>query len=260
MLNILKTDFYKAFRTPSFWVISVITILSSLLSSFLCFWILTQPEFLEKPEAIKLLEVNGIYNNFFKDANEIMTGCIFLIGIFAVMFFVSEFNYGTIKNIASKGYRREYIYISKFVTAIVVAIISLLLSFLTAFITAQIMINNKISGFFDYNAEFHTSLSKQALLVVTYISIAILLAMLFRSLGPALSVFLAYFFLENSIVQLINKLIHDVFNSDFSVAPYFINGAFSNPDKTVQGVIVLLVYIVVTTAIGFYTFRKRDIN
>lgn len=251
MLNILKTDFYKAFRTPSFWVISVITILSSLLSSFSIFWLLTQPEFAE------LIEIAP---GFFQTVPGVTSGCIFLIGIFAVMFSVSDFNYGTIKNIASKGYRREYIYISKFVTAIGVAIISLLLSFLTAFITAQIMINNKISGFFDYNAEFHLSLSKQALLIVAYISIAVLLAMLFRSLGPALSVFLAYFFLQNSIVQLINKLIHDVFNSDFSVAPYFINGAFSDPDKTVQGVIVLLVYIVVTTAIGLYTFRKRDIN
>lgn len=251
MLNILKTDFYKTFRTPSFWVISVITILSSAFLSFSFFWYLTQPEFAE------LIEIAP---GFFQTVPVVTSECIFLIGIFAVMFSVSDFNYGTIKNIASKGYRREYIYISKFITAIGFAIINFLLSFLTAFIAAQIMINNKIPGFFDYNAEFHTSLSKQALLVVTYISIALLLAMLFRSLGPALSVFLAYFFLQNSIVQLINKLIHDVFNSDFSVAPYFINSAFSDPDKTVQGVIVLLVYIGVTTAIGLYTFRKRDIN
>lgn len=257
MLNILKTDFYKAFRTPSFWVISVITILSSLLSSFSLFWLLTQPEFMAQPELAVFMDIP---TNFFGAIPRIITGCIFLIGIFAVMFSVSDFNYGTIKNIASKGYRREYIYFSKFVAAIGIAIINLLLSCLTAFITAQIMINNKISGFFDYNNEFFVSLSKQLLTIVAYISIAVLLAMLFRSLGSALSVFLAYFFLEDSIVQLINKLIHDVFNSDFSVAPYFINGVFSDPNKTVQGVIVLLIYIVVTTAIGLYTFRKRDIN
>ena len=84
--------------------------------------------------------------------------------------------------------------------------------------------------------------------------------MLIRSLGASLAIFLAFVFLEGSAVQLIDKLIHDVFNSDFSVAPYFINGAFSNPDQTVQGVIVLAVYIVVATAVGLYTFRKRDIN
>lgn len=251
MLNILKTDFYKAFRTPSFWVISVITILYSALTSFSLFWLFTQPEFTEFLDAVP---------GFFQNVPAVMSSCIFLIGIFAVMFSVSDFNYGTIKNIASKGYRREYIYLSKFATAIGFAIITLLLSFLTSFITAQIMVNTKIPGFFNYNEEFHNTLLKQALSIIAYISVALLLAMLFRSLGSALSVFLVYFFLENSAVQLINKLIHDVFNSDFSVAPYSIVGAFSNPDKTVQGVIVLLVYIVVTTAIGLYTFRKRDIN
>lgn len=122
------------------------------------------------------------------------------------------------------------------------------------------MVNTKISEFFKYNEDFHTLLSKYALSIVAYISIAILLAMLFRSLGSALSIFLVFFFLENSAVQLINKLIHNIFNSDFSVAPYSISGAFTDPDKTVQGVIVVLVYIAAATAIGLYTFRKRDIN
>lgn len=252
MLNILKTDFYKAFRTPSFWVISIITIFSSLMSSIAVFWLYTAPEFSEF--------ISAVQPNFFQTVPQVLIGCVFLIGIFAVMFSVSDFNYGTIKNIASKGYRREYIYLSKFVTAIGFAIITLLLSFLTSFITAQIMVNTKISEFFKYNEDFHTLLSKYALSIVAYISIAILLAMLFRSLGSALSIFLVFFFSENSAVQLINKLIHDIFNSDFSVAPYSISGAFTDPDKTVQGVIVVLVYIVVTTAIGLYTFRKRDIN
>lgn len=252
MLNILKTDFYKAFRTPSFWVISVITILYSALTSFSFFWIFTQPEFTEL--------INAVQPNFFQTVPQTLFACALPIGIFAVMSSVSDFNYGTIKNIASKGYGREYIYFSKFVTAIVFAIITLLLSFLTSFITAQIVVNTKIPDFFKYNEDFYIVLSKIALSIVAYISIAILLAMLFRSLGSALSIFLIFFFLESSIIELINKLIHDVFNSDFSVAPYFISQAFSATDNTSQSVIVLLVYIVVTTAIGLYTFRKRDIN
>lgn len=37
MLNVLKIDFYKAFRTVSFWVISVLNILFVVFSSFLMF-------------------------------------------------------------------------------------------------------------------------------------------------------------------------------------------------------------------------------
>ena len=252
MINILKTDFYKSYRTTSSWVISVISVLSAFITSFSMFWLYIDPDLssLFDPSAI----------NFYQIASMVLSGNTFLIGIFAVMFAVSDFSYGTIKNIASKGYRREDIYASKFLTALGFAIFNLLLTFITSFITAQIMINTKISGFFNYDKEFFPSLSKYCLQLVAYLSIAILLAMLIRSLGASLAIFLAFVFLEGSAVQLIDKLIHDVFNSDFSVAPYFINGAFSNPDQTVQGVIVLAVYIVVATAVGLYTFRKRDIN
>lgn len=252
MINILKTDFYKALRTPSFWVISVITVLFSLLLSISVFWIYTAPEFAGFMENIQL--------NFFQTVPTVLYECTFLIGVFAVMFTVSDFSNGTIKNIASKGYRREYMYISKFVTAIAFAVITLLFSFLTSLITAQIMVNTKIPEFFNYYNEFLILLSKYSLKLMAYISIAVFLAMLFRSLGASLSVFLIFLFLESSAIELLDKLILDIFNSKFSVRPYFISGTFIDSGKTIQGVIVLLVYMIVTTVLGIYTFRKRDIN
>lgn len=253
MLNILKTDFYKAFRTSSFWVISVLSICSSLLLSISVFWLYTDPEFLEAAQQSQIL-------NFFNTFPSILFGCTFLMLIFAIMFSVSDFSYGTIKNIASKGYRREYIFFSKFITVLFFALFNILLSFLTSFITAQIMINNKIPNFFSYNNEFLPALLKYTLQLTAYISLAILIVMLIRSLGASLAIFISFVFLEGSAIQLIDKLINFIFKSDFSVYPYFITGAFADSSKTTQGVIVLLLYIVVSTIIGIYSFKKRDIN
>lgn len=255
MINILKTDFYKASRTTSFWVTLFFSILSILISTIVTFWIYTGSIFSEY-----LAEAESSSVNFFNFFPTILSDCTFLIGIFAIMFSIADFNNGTIKNIASKGYHREYIYLSKFVTVLGAALIHLIASFVTAFITAQIMINNKIPNFFSYNEDFLPKMAKFSLQLVAYISIAILLTMLIRSLGSSLAIFLAFFFLESSIADLINNLISTVFNSDFSISPYLIHNAFAGSDSTTQGVIVVLAYIVVSAAIGIYTFRKRDIN
>lgn len=260
MLNILRTDIYKAIRTASFWVTLGLTIVSSMISSFVLFKVFSlivgSPEFDIGLE----LEQGASLPNFFQSVSEVMPECLFLIGIFAVMFAISDFSHGTIKNIASKGYHREYIYLSKFVTTLIYAVLSLALTFVTSFITAQIVINDSVPNFFDYNNDFAKELGYLSLQIVTYIAMAIFLATLIRSLGPALSVFLGFFFLQSTVVDLINKFIHEILKSEFSITPYTISGAFSNPDHITQGVIVLCAYTLVFTVVGLYAFRKRDIN
>lgn len=257
MLNVLKIDFYKAFRTVSFWVISVLNILFVVFSSFLMFSIYVTA--LNEPSEFSDIILQNVLP-FFKFIPRFIPQCTFLIGIFAVMFAVSEFSYGTIKNIASKGYRREFIYLSKFITALVVAIVNILLSFATSFITAQIMINNRLPEFFNIDNTFWETVGKNSLQLLAYLSIAIFLAMFFRSLGSSLAIFLAFVFLESSAAALINQLFKDVLKLEFTVDPYTIFGAFGDSDQLVRGVIVLLVYIAVATVVGIYTFKQRDIN
>lgn len=257
MINILKTDLYKAFRSVSFWVISVLNVLFVLFSSFLMFSIYTTA--LDEPSDFSEVILQNVLP-FFKFIPQFISQCTFLIGIFAVMFAVSEFSYGTIKNIASKGYRREFIYLSKLITALVVAFINILLSFATSFITAKIMINNRLPEFFNIDNTFWETVGKLSLQLFAYLSIAIFLAMFFRSLGSSLAIFLAFVFLENSAASLINKLLNEVLKLKFTVDPYTIFGALGDSAQTIRGIIVLLVYISVATVAGIYTFKQRDIN
>ena len=256
MLKILQTDIYKAIRTASFWVTLGFSIVSSIISSFVVFKIFS---FLSEPSELEFL-TEDLVPNFFKTVGEILPECTFLIGIFAVMFAISDFSNGTIKNIASKGYYREYIYLSKFITTLCYAFLSLALAFESSFITAKIILKDTIPSFFTYNNDFAKTLGFLSLQIVTYIAMAIFLATLIRSLGPALSVFLGFFFLQSTVINLINKFIHEILHSEFSITPYTISGAFSDSEQITRGIIVLCVYILVFTVVGLYSFRKRDIN
>ena len=256
MLNMLKIDIYKAFRTTSFWVTSALVILISLLFSGMIFWGYSFS--LENPELVDLTLAS--IPSFSQTLPAIFGSCVFLIGIFATMFATSDFTYGTIKNIASKGYKREYIYLSKFITIICVSIINIILSFITSFITAQIIIGNKIPDFFKFDNLFTQNILSLLLQTIAYISIAVLLSMSIRSLGPALATFLAFIFLKNTIITMINKFISDVIHSSFIINPYTITYAFEDNAHMLRGCIVVLIYIIVSTVAGMYIFRKRDIN
>ena len=260
MIRILQTDIYKAVRTASFWVIlGIATVLSALLS-FATFKGVTMVHS-SYDEMVQLgLASSGMVFNFFHLVTTSLGICLLLVCIFAVLFSISDFSHGTIKNIASKGFHREYIYLSKFVTLLLFAIVSLALTFVTSWITAQIVVNNAIPNFFEYDNEFAKTLGLIGLQVVTYISIAIFLSTTFRSLGPALTSFLVFVFLEDKIVEWINKFIHDIFHSDFVITPYTISGAFAKSDQINHGIIVLCVYILAFTLVGMFLLRKRDIN
>ncbi len=255
MINILKTDFYKAFRATSFWVTSTLVILFSLLESFLIFW-----GFKMTVDNAELLDLMGNYiPGFFQAVLGIISQNIFLSGIFACVFATSDFTHGTIKNIASKGYRREYIYASKFITTLGVTIIHFILCFLTSFITAQIVIGNKIPDFFKYSNYDIKNIFALSLQIIAYISLALLLAMLFRSTGPTIATFLGFIFLEGTFIELIDQFINHVLHQNFSISAYSISRAVAD-SYMLRGSIVILIYIVIFTLIGMYSFNKRDIN
>lgn len=257
MLNILRTDIYKAIRTASFWVIlGIATVISALIS----FKAVDEVNDLCKELSTVGMLSSDAVPKFFQLVPLSLGMCIFLISIFAIMFSISDFSNSTIKNVASKGFPREYIYLSKFISILFVAALSMILAFVTSFITAQILVNDIVPNFFEYSNDFAQSLGFLSLQIVTYTSIAVFLSTTFRSLGPALSSFLVFVFFEGKIVDWINEFIRNVLNIEFSITPYTISGAFSNPDQIAQGIIVLCTYILVFTVVGLYTFRKRDIN
>ena len=151
---------------------------------------------------------------FFQLAPLSLGGCIFLVSIFAIMFSISDFSNDTIKNIASKGFHREYIYLSKLITILFFAVLSLALAFVTALITAQIVVNKAIPNFFEHNNDFAKSLGFLGLQIVTYTSIAVFLSTTFRSLGPALSIFLVFvFFCFCFLRWAVFYVIYDMFSS-----------------------------------------------
>ena len=119
MKNLLAIDFYKLFRTKSFYVISAILLALTVFSSaIVCSGFLRTYEenLLNFGNTVGLGSMLGIaWNIVFSNFSNIGI----FIAIMSILFTCSEFSFGTIKNIASKGYKRAEIYLSKFLSSAV---------------------------------------------------------------------------------------------------------------------------------------------
>ena len=269
MLNILRADINKAVRSKLFWVILGLTVASEIMVSYSSFSIYSLAATTNDPNLIP----PGGFHSFVEIVIRTLPDTGVLVGIFAILFAMYEFSHGTIKNISSKGYHREYIYLSKFVTALGVAVFSMALQVVISFVMAKIIVKNAIPNFFDDNIGFAKNLGFFSLQIIAYIALALFLVFVIRSLGPALSIFIVYYFLQQIIPLTFDDMLQKTFHTKLSLEPYMISNAFYSsmdllgiadvsltPDQVTRGIIVLCTYILVFTIVGIYTFRKRDIN
>lgn len=267
MLNILRADIRKAVRSKLFWVILGLTVTTEIMMSYSSFSSYSLAVSTNQPPP-------GGFKSFFEIFINSLSDTGVLVGIFVVLFAIYDFSHGTIKNIASKGYHREYIYLSKFITALGLAVFSVVLQFVISFVMAKFIVKNAIPNFFDDNIGFAKNLGFFSLQIIAFVALALFLVFVIRSLGPALSIFLVYYFLQQIIPLTFDDMIQKTFHTKLSLAPYMISNAFYSssdlflglakvsltPDQVTRGIIVLCTYILVFTIVGLYTFRKRDIN
>lgn len=94
MINILKVDLYKMFKAKSFYVIGIILAAFSALNAYAFAKIS-----LDANEELLMLINSNFFVVFMQNVNSVVT----YVTLFVVLFMVSEFSNGTIKNIATKG-------------------------------------------------------------------------------------------------------------------------------------------------------------
>ena len=114
MINILKVDLYKMFKTKSFYVIGIILAVFSALNAYMYARMILDEKIGTFPH---------FYISFFKVFTENISSVAIYMTLFVVLFTVSEFSNGTIKNIATKGYLRESIYFSKLIVGAISTLI-----------------------------------------------------------------------------------------------------------------------------------------
>lgn len=208
-----------------------------------------------------LPELTGIY--MLEDS---FTNIPIFLGIFLAMFITAEFSNGTIKNIVSRGFSRSQIYLSKFIAAIITNLFLIVITSASALIAGTIMW--KFGTTYDnFILDVLRMFFLEVLVNIAVSSIFVMVAFLVRRNGPAVSINLGIWALSSVVLNLINLLFEKVFKTDFKITKYWALDCVSelhhlSLEQSVinRGILVSLGTIIVTGAIGMYTFSKRDIN
>lgn len=276
MTNLLKSDFYKLLKSKHLYICIIISIAITIMSLFSTNFTYNYMEQMLNDESMSL-EVQEIQENynfvnikpnvvnqipkFF--ANELI---FTLIAISISMFCTADFKSGTIKNIASKGFRRENIYLSKFIFSIFICFAIILINFVVFLIGASIFWE-----FGNIPNNFVPDLLRLCgLQFLTYIAITsffTMISMLVKQNGVALSINISILYFYSLIVKLISIIIHEVFKSHLIVENYCILyypsilANYSLSSKTILTCsLVSIISIALFTVLGIYSFTKRDIK
>lgn len=254
MSGLLRSDFYKISKMKSFPICLLIALALAVGSIFMLDY---TAQFVDM----------GTYNASNTMLSTFAGDSKIFIAIVVSIFAASEFGFGTIKNVASRGFSRVGIYFSKLIGACVIALVIQLVYSVAYTGTATIM-----WGFGDVSASFWPETLKiiglEILLTLAYTSVFVMVSMLIRQSGAAIAINLCitmqfiYLF-----VQLAQAGLHKLFNVEVALSDYLLStnaASLVNGDVTsemmTRSLLVGIIYFVVFTLLGLWSFQKRDIK
>lgn len=274
MTNLLKSDFYKLLRSKGFYISIILSIIFTVIIVLILKLtynsadnILTSgyssPESQESLNSLLNINLNAVSQIplFFPNS--------FLLTFIAIpisIFCTSDFKFGTIKNIASKGFKREYIYLSKLIASVFICFVILLVN-----LPVYTIGNTIIWGFGDIPDNFVLDLLRLCgLEFLAYIGIASLftmISMLIRNNGGAIAINICVLSLSSIILMLLSLIIDKVLKSDFLINNYWILdypaklASYTLENDTISKCsLVSVITIILTSLLGIFVFKKRDIK
>ncbi len=282
MFGLIKSDFYKLFRMKSFCICAAIAAVLSGLGIFALDALDKAQYAMYGLEDMFISQYTGVYSLTLG-----LGSATLFTTILVSMFVPGEFKFGTIKNIASRGISRVGIYFSKYIVTIFISVVYSLICAAAAFITGCCL-----AGVGDFDRTiFLDILEVFGLFLLAQIamqSIFQMIGFLVRSTGWTIGANIAIFaFLPSMVLNLIDFAVNswlapavasvDWLSSWLKIENFSSNNywpfpylsEFANIDilhmdffqpVLTRGLIVCVVYIVLTTVIGLWTFQKRDIN
>ncbi len=261
MINILKVDLYKMFKTKSFYVIGIILAVFSALNAYMYARMILDEKIGTFPH---------FYISFFKVFTENISSVAIYMTLFVVLFTVSEFSNGTIKNIATKGYLRESIYFSKLIVGAISTLIYVAVVALSIYLPYIFVLRgHNITSAFEMPKYFVNGFFIMLLHLLAYISIGLMIASLVRKSGISIVCLFAFLALIPLLLDILDKLLGYVIETEIRMSNYFISTNLSYalshvdlsiPDKDIVRVILVpICFFVASVAIGVTVFKKRDI-
>lgn len=188
MFNIIKSEFYKTFRTKGFWIsfsimfgITIFMYLAELIGKN--FPNLELAEYLSGAEVIlSRLNGTGSFN-------------ILFLAIFMVYFFTLDNENGCIKNIFGRNINRGKYYLCKFLCCIMCSALIYGLNMLSFMILGTIFYGFDTNNIFNLQGFVYLSII-QTIILITYIAIIQFICTIIKKLGFSIITVVLLMFLE----------------------------------------------------------------
>lgn len=261
MKNLLQSDFYRLFKSKSFYICTLVAVFLMSLNLFILDW--SVKTLGDKNEMYSVLPFkDGISYGLsvFSNSNVLM-----ILAIFSAIFVTAEFAHGTMKNAVSKGFNKLHIYLSKLVTVVVAGFILL---FITAIVSSlyATFVTGSIGDFTgEYVGYIFKTMGIELLLNVALTAVLVMVAMVVKNLGGVIAIdvigvlslgSLFFMALEYFLDSKIKFTEFDLLNN---IAFYFVNQTAIGSDY-IRSVIVGLIYFIIASTLGIFIFKKADVK
>ena len=281
MLNLLKSDFYKLGKARYFWVCLILTMTLAAGTVFLMdftYKMAGEQMAQQVEQKQQAMDENGINvtTQGVPASREELSASRQIVAFFAgnttlilavliSLFVGSEFNHGTIKNIASKNYSRSQIYASKLAAGVLCGILFTFIYAAVSMATATILwgFGNVAAGFWP---DALKSVGLELLLTCAFVSIFVMFSMLIRQNGGSLAANICFLEFVSLIVMLGEMLVKKISGKEIILSNYLIdtnmNAIAAGLNKTiaVRSLSVAFGFFLAAMLIGMLSFQKRDIK
>lgn len=205
MLQLLKVEWMKVRYYRTFWVLSILYLVSIFGVNYITYQIqASRPK--KADVAINFLLGNPPFQfpDVWHTVSYMSSFLLFIPGLLMIISFTNEYSYKTHRQNIIDGWSRKEFILVKMALALVIAIVSTIAVFITAFLFGVFEGNSNIS--FD-KVEFIGYFFVQAL---SYSAVALLFGLLFKRSGIAIGVFFLYVVvLENVLAGLMNRYLNN---------------------------------------------------
>ena len=266
MKNLLRSDFYRLFRSKSFYICTFVAALLMALNIFIIDWSIRVTSTLENAAATMPFAVNPYTNGISYGMIAFTGGDVHMfIAIFTAIFITAEFSHGTMKNAVSKGFHRVQIYSTKMITMTAAAFLMMFVMFVIGTIAATIVTGTlgDISGVLI--GQMLKTIGMEFLLHTSLIAIFVMIAMTIKNIGGVIAIDIIGVITLSGLVYLLleflfKNTIHFTKYSLINNIKFYYMNTTATGDDYLRSILVGIAFLVVATALGIFAFIKTDVK
>ena len=187
---------------------------------------------------------------------------IYIFAVFTSLFVASEFQYGTIKNMLSRGAGRTKVFFSKVIVCISANLVMLAIFICTVLIVGTVLWGFDPNGIGAFSGLF-AMIPLQAFMIIAYSILFTSTSIAIKGMVSAITVNLASLMIFTVLLNSVSAL----FSKSFTLADYWIGSSVMDlatltpsVEDIVHGLIIAVAWSVMSATVGILLFKKADVK